>query len=139
MPRRKTNLQSSLSETQLTDLMRQKRWNEQEARSIVQAWRQSGLSRRAFAEQFGVKPYRLEHWSGKVKRLDRENGHSDTRAPVKVFPVRLTGSGARKPKAPDADCPSDCIELVVPSGVRVRLGHDFNVQTLRRIMEAVGC
>ena len=139
MPRRESTFPNILSETQLAALIRQDRWSEEEARAIVQAWRRSGLSRKNFTEQFGVKAYRLEYWSGKVMRLEREAARSNAQAPVKVFPVRLTRSGARNPEVPDVDCPNNCIELVVPSGVRVRLGRDFDTQTLRRIMEAVGC
>lgn len=51
--------------SELRDL-REKRWGAEEARRVLAAWRRSGLSMNAFAQEHGLVAQRLGWWKQKV-------------------------------------------------------------------------
>jgi hypothetical protein len=85
----------------------------------------SGLSTAAFARSKGLPPWKmygaLRRRSGKL-RTRRSVAASQSNA---LLPVRLI----------DAKPGSSPLELLLSSGHRVLLGPDFDVSTLRRLLE----
>ena len=96
-------------------------WREEDARVVVEAWRESGMTRAAFARRHGVDLQRLARWSA---RLGEAAGPS-----VRFHPVRLAMT-----ESPHVGG----IELQLGAGRRIRLEHGFDVEDLRRVLELLG-
>jgi hypothetical protein len=103
-----------------------KRWNEGDARAVMEAWQEGGLSLAEFCRRNGIGPWRLGQWK---KRL----GHGSGEAPPRFVPVRLVHNGV------DAS-PSMGIwvEIVLPDGVRIRAGDGFDAGKLAELVSALG-
>jgi hypothetical protein len=95
-------------------------WRDEDARTVVAAWRASGESVSAFARQHGVHRRRLARW---IRRLE-------TAAPLHFHPVRVTGAVDPKPSPPG-------IEIELPSGERIRLPRGFDADDLRRVFSVL--
>jgi hypothetical protein len=102
----------------------------------VREWADSGLTARAFATKTGVNVHTLTHWKW---RLGVE-GDGDVPRPaprraafVEVVAPRVHG-GDRRVERPAEGEP---IELVLSSGLRIRIPDQFEVAALRRILDAV--
>ena len=113
---------------------RRRRWREEHARVVVTAWKDSGLTMREFAARHGVPQKRLERWSCKL----RKRGKCQPEAPLQFLPVEVVASAAA-PSRTDTQHGADCMELALPTGIRVTLGTGFDATALKRLLEAVGC
>lgn len=99
-------------------LLAVKRWGEEEGRVALAAWRASGLPLQTFAREQGLCPQRLRAWRGRL-------GESPT-----LLPVRLVGgTSAAAPGFGGA-----MMELVLVTGRRVRLGPEFDEQSVARLV-----
>jgi len=98
---------------------RSRYWREEDARVVVDAWRESGASLAGFCRSHGVASARLSRWAA---RLGRE-------AAVRFHPVRLTTGGESAPRAG--------LEIEFPDGTTVRLPAGFALDDLRRILSAL--
>lgn len=93
------------------------RWSAVEASDAIAALKSSGLSMAAFARREGLDSSRLRKW---VKRLD--SAMSLTAAPTFV-------EVTRRPNAP--------IEVLMPSGVTLRVVETVDAEALARIVRAL--
>jgi len=92
-------------------------WNEAKARSILEAWQQSGETLAGFARQLGVNRKRLTRWASRLRVRESET--------ITFHPVRLVGEDARGPRA--------AIEIEVGRR-RVRVWPGFAADDLRRVL-----
>lgn len=99
-----------------TTKMRAERWSRERACAALAEWRASGLSIAAFARNIGVHPQRLRNW---VTRLRAPSG-----APTAEFVEIQRGPAHRADAA---------IEIMLPSGVVLRVRETVDVEALRRI------
>lgn len=95
-------------------LVRRRRWNAEDAGTVLKHLEGSGLSVREFAERHGVDVQRLYRWRGDL-------GAPPAVAPAPAF-VEI------KPVAREA------IEVALRSGHVVRVPDGFSEETLRRIV-----
>lgn len=95
-----------------------RRWSAAEAASALEGARRSGLSLQQFARREGVSVQRLRSWE---QRIGPAAGH---RRELPAF-VELRG-GAR-----------DVIEIVLRSGIVLRVAPTVDANGLRRIVNAL--
>jgi hypothetical protein len=98
-------------------------WRAGDARVVIEAWRRSGESLRAFAERHGIHRRRLIRWAAQLERAVE---------PVAFHPVRLVegseeGCGGGAP-----------LEIVFGEGVRVRVGPGFAARDLATVLAVLG-
>lgn len=93
-----------------------RRWTAEHAGKVLTELSESGLSLAAFARDAGLDPQRLRAWR---KRLGE--GERTSIAPVFVEIPRRT---------------IDPIEILLPSGVTLRVSEGVDVGALRRIADA---
>lgn len=96
-----------------------------EWKSLVEAWKKSGLSSTEFGEKHGVDGARLTWWKWHLGRSGRKQRH---RAPVKLVEVDVV-----------ADTPSASQwELHTAAGDKLRVTESLTVEELAVILRALG-
>jgi transposase-like protein len=100
-----------------------RRWTEQDARFVLEALERSGKPLRVFAEEHGLDPQRLYVWRRRVAGGD----HTTFRELI-VRPATATS-------ARDAD--GAPFEIVLASGVAVRVPPSFDAAALARLLEVL--
>jgi len=113
---------------------RRRRWREEHARVVVDAWQESDLTMREFAGRHGLPQKRLERWSCKL----RKKAKARSEAPLQFLPVEVTSSATAAFIAGDRRG-VDAMELALPTGIRVTVSSGFDVNALKRLLGAVGC
>ena len=91
----------------------------------VERWRESGLSVNEFADHICVNPKTLENWKYRLQRSGGVTGSVSSKG-VEVLPFMEVTAQGREP-----------FEVVMPSGMRVRVPMDFDGEALRRVLQAV--
>jgi transposase-like protein len=93
---------------------------------MVEQFRRSGLTRKAFSRQYGVPLATLSWWLSKAKRS------SIAPAPVTFSEIKVIGS------ALDA-ADKWAMEVESPSGVKVRCREALPARTLERLLRGTRC
>lgn len=108
----------------------------------VERWKDSGLTAKEFAAETNVSPQSLSFWRWKLKREGSGSASTSVsrrrRTPAPAEPsassfVRLVPSTSIKPAKP-----AEMLELVLASGVIVRVPPRFDEATLARLMTVLG-
>lgn len=97
------------------------RWTAAVARQVLAAWSDSGLSRQDFADKHGIHEQRLYNWQRRLA----ETGAAST---VEFREV-----------AAQAISLDPRLEVVLPSGVLLRLPPSFDATAVARLLEILGC
>jgi transposase-like protein len=101
-------------------IARRRRWTEEDAETVLAAAERSDLSLRAFAVTHGMDVQRLYHWR---KELRQERVDEAVRFEELV--VRRDGS---------AKSAAARVEIVLRSGIVIRVVAGFDESTLRRVI-----
>lgn len=106
----------------------------------VERWQDSGLSAAEFASEVGINAHSLSWWKWQL-------GKREAAAPTVTPEKRATGRAKRcKParprvkfvELPSAPAPSEPLEVVLVSGVRVRVPVQFDAAALGKLLETLG-
>jgi hypothetical protein len=95
---------------------------------MVEQFRQSGLTRRAFSKQYGVPPATLNWWLKKTKHIS----NPPIPVPVLFNEVRLASP----------ERPFDTgwkMEIVAPSGLTIRCREQLEVQDIAKLVGSLRC
>ena len=98
-------------------------WTEVEARSVLGAWKRSGLSVEAFARSRGLVPQRVHFWK---KKLRYDVVEEKSRA-VALLPVRVTEARADARRG-------EPITVLLRSGHMLKVGRDFDEIAFARVV-----
>ena len=98
-------------------------WQEEDARVVVEAWRESGERVGAFAKRHGIKPRRLRQWARRLEPSSEE---------ISFHPVRVVQASSEE------RAQRDPIEIVMGEGYSVRVPPGFAVQDLERVLSVLG-
>ena len=101
------------------------RWTPSVARRIFEAQEESQLSLSAFAKHHGLALPRLYYWQRRLRALD---------APDSEVPLRLVQLRVRS----DDPSPSRPFELLLPSGLTIRVPPKFDAESLLHLLAALG-
>ena len=112
-----------------------RRWKIAEARSVLAAAEASGLSLPEFARQKGLEPERLRRWQRRLAR--------DVRRPARAAGPAVPASPAvieLRPSSSASLWRAEAIEIVLGSGVTLRVAETIDPATLARLVTALrGC
>lgn len=96
------------------------RWTAAVARQVLAAWSASGLSRQEFADKHGIHEQRLYNWQRRLAETGAGNVQfRELAAPAVNLDPRL--------------------EVVLPSGVLLRVPPSFDATAVARLLEILGC
>jgi hypothetical protein len=116
-----------MAKTMVAGVACRKYWREADARVMLEAWHDSGATLSAFARRHRIDSRRLARWSARLS--------AGTPPAVRFHPVRLTDAAGNRRGG-------DVIEIELRSGHRVRVAQGFQLDDLRRVVEALegrGC
>lgn len=109
----------------------------------VERWKDSGLSAKQYAAEIGVKATTLSYWSWKLRSGgapvgDRDKGKPTRRAARRESEAAV-GAAARFVELgrPRSVVASPTLDLVLRSGVVVRVTAGFDEGTLTRVVRAL--
>lgn len=106
-----------LSPNKLAQILPKRRWTRSEAAKVVQAWRDSGMTRRTFCQRHGVDEQRMARWAKNFPLQPRF---------AEVVVVGELPSSKRS-------------SLVIEIGrARVHVEHDVDDEFLARVLRVVG-
>jgi transposase len=112
----------SAAAERLAELVARKSWTQADAREVLGALEASGRRLTEFAREHGLVAERLYVWR---RRFERERaGKAAAFVPVRVVEPERPARAGR-------------LEVVLPGGLRVRVGADFDEQQLRRVVAAL--
>ena len=104
----------------------------------VERWSESGLTAAEFAAEIGVNARTLTYWKWKLgsERSGEKRGQKRHRSEIAPTFVEVVPRPVSV--APPEVSPSDAIEVVLDSGIRVRVPARFDAEALRRVVAALG-
>ena len=112
--------------------------------TLIEQWRQSGLSLPAFCQRHGLSRGTMQNWvykpalgqaaeeargQGRPAVTPRPESHPLPEPSPSFLPIRIAGA----PPAPPVPERTG-IEVVLGAGRRIRIGAGFDAETLRRVV-----
>ena len=120
----------------ITGVERRRRWRLEEKLRIVAETEQPGSGIAEIARRYEISRGLLWNWRSQVRR-----GVLGPEPPAVFLPVRTIsepagGNGTRHVERSSASGPGSGgkIEITLPDGTSVKVGHDVGLATLRRVM-----
>jgi transposase len=114
---------------------RRRRWSADEKLRIVAETHEPGASVRAVAARHDVYPNLLRTWRRQVRE-----GRLVAALPARFMPVRVAETAPTPPGITPSNrdpAAAETVEIVLPDGLRVRVGNDVGLVALRRIMKVL--
>jgi transposase len=109
----------------------------QEWAKRIERWQDSGLTAREFAAEIDVPTSSLTYWKWKLRQERKAAPMGQPPAPVaQPAPAPRFLELVAQPRAPELVAPS--LEVVLGSGVVVRVPTQFDDVTLRRVVTLLG-
>lgn len=113
----------SISGSEVRRAVASRRWREAQARTVLAELDASGLEVVDFCRRHGIDHQRIGYWQRRLGGGAGTNGL--------LVPVRVVGS------SPGID--EEPIEIVVRGGRTIRVRSGFDEETLRQVLEVLGC
>lgn len=128
--------------------VREQRWRER-----IEAWRSSGQSQAEFCRVQQIPVSSFSHWKGELARREQVRA-ADSESQVVVPPVEAEAGEGQDLGWQQVRWPASMVagslagsmqgglEVVLPSGLSIRLGPQFEADCLRRllgVLEVVPC
>ncbi|HKV66139.1 MAG TPA: transposase [Rhodanobacteraceae bacterium] len=116
----------------ITGIERRRRWSAAEKLRIVAETEQPGAGIAEIARRHEISRGLLWNWRSQVRR-----GVLRPEAQAVFVPVRMISEKRAEPPTatgPDAGVADSKIEITLPDGTSIRVGHDVGLVTLRRVV-----
>ena len=116
----------------ITGIERRRRWSAAEKLRIVAETEQPGAGIAEVARRHEISRGLLWNWRSQVRR-----GVLRPEAQAVFVPVRVIGEQHAEPSAassPNAGVADSRIEITLPDGTSIRIGHNVSLVTLRRVV-----
>ncbi len=101
----------------------------------VERWKESGLTAKQFASEVGVSPHSLSWWSWRLR--SRSKGRPAAR---RTATMTIAGKSTVSPLTfveLTAAARNDALEVVLTTGVAVRVRPEFDARTLTRLLDVL--
>ena len=122
----------------ITSVERRRRWSAEEKLRIVAETEQPGSGIAEIARRYEISRGLLWNWRSQVRRGVLRPEASPVFLPVQTIrePANRDGPGHVEPssaRGPE-QAPDGKIEITLPDGTSIKVGHDVGLVTLRRVM-----
>ena len=125
----------------ITGVERRRRWSLEEKLRIVAETEQPGIGIAEIARRYEISRGLLWNWRSQVRRGVLRPEPPPLFLPVQTIrePAKGNGAGHLEPsstRGPE-QVPDGKIEITLPDGTSLRVGHDVGLVTLRRVMSVL--
>ena len=126
----------------ITGVERRRRWSLEEKLRIVAETEQPGSGIAEIARRHEISRGLLWNWRSQVRRGALKPELQPVFLPVRTISEPSNGNGVVhvEPSAasgPDPVAPGGRIEITLPDGTSIKVGHDVGLATLRRVVSAL--
>jgi hypothetical protein len=122
----------------ITGVERRRRWSVEEKLRIVAETEQPGFGIAEVARRYEISRGLLWNWRSQVRRGVLRPESPPVFLPVQAIrdPANGDGAGHVKPSPTmgTEQAPDGKIEITLPDGTSIKVGHDVGLVTLRRVM-----
>jgi transposase len=122
----------------ITGVERRRRWSVEEKLRIVAETKQPGFGIAEIARRYEISRGLLWNWRSQVRRgvLRREAPPVFLQVQPIMEPAHGDGAGHIEPSSARGteQAPDGKIEITLPDGTSIKVGHDVGLVTLRRVM-----
>jgi transposase-like protein len=123
----------------ITGVERRRRWSLEEKLRIVAETEQPGAGIAEVARQYEISRGLLWNWRSQVRRGVLRPELPPVFLPVRTISEPANGNGTKRVEPSSASGPDPAmsggkIEITLPDGTSVKVGHDVGLVTLRRVM-----
>ena len=122
----------------ITGVERRRRWSLEEKLRIVAETEQPGFGIAEIARRYEISRGLLWNWRSQVRRGVLRPEASPVFLPVRTIREPANGDGAGYVEPSSArgteQAPDGKIEITLPDGTSIKVGHDVSLATLRRVM-----
>ena len=123
----------------ITGVERRRRWSTAEKLRIVAESEQPGVGIAEIARRYEISRGLLWNWRSLVRRGVLRPEPQAVFVPVQVISEPSTAERPRRAEPPavtgrDAAVADSRIEITLPDGISIRIGHDVSLATLRRVV-----
>jgi transposase len=123
----------------ITGVERRRRWSLEEKLRIVAETAQPGIGIAEIARRYEISRGLLWNWRSLVRRGVLRPGPQAVFVPVQVISEPSTAERTKRVASPvavgsDAAVADSKIEITLPDGTSIRVGHEISLVTLRRVM-----
>lgn len=108
---------------------RRRRWGLTEKLRIVAESHEPGSTVRSVAARHDVYPSLLRTWRRQVRE-----GRLAASPPARFVPVRMSDPAPVAAPVVSEPAAAEAIEIMLPDGLRLRVGNDVGLAALRRVM-----
>ena len=103
----------------------------------VEAWRESGLTQRAYCREHELPEVQLSHWKHRLQEGRRRRDSKSQLIPVRVIEGSAACAEHSHWHRPRSDDRRSDLTLVLSNGWRLEIGEGFKPATLSRVLEAL--
>lgn len=126
----------------ITGVERRRRWSVEEKLRIVAETEQPGGGIAEIARKYEISRGLLWNWRSQVRRGVLRPEPPPVFLPVRTISEPTNGDGMKHVEASSVNGPEQAvsdgkIEITLPDGTSVRVGHDVGLATLRRVMSVL--
>jgi transposase len=123
----------------ITGVERRRRWSLEEKLRIVAETEQPGSGIAEIARRYEISRGLLWNWRSQVRRGMLRPEPAPEFLPVRTISEPANGHGMKQlapssASGPDPTMSGGKIEITLPDGTSVKVGHDVGLVTLRRVM-----
>jgi transposase len=115
----------------ITGVERRRRWSLEEKLRIVAETEQAGFGIAEIARRYEISRGLLWNWRSQVRRGVLRAEALPVFLPVQTIREPANGDGTKPSSATE---PDGKIEITLPDGTSIKVGHDVGLVTLRRVM-----
>lgn len=126
----------------ITGVERRRRWSLEQKLRIVAETEQPGARIAAIARRYEISRGLLWNWRSQVRRGVLQPEPPPAFLPVQTIRERTNGNSTKhvelgSASEPDPTVSGGKIEITLPDGTSVKVGHDVGLMTLRRVMSVL--
>jgi transposase len=126
----------------ITGVERRRRWGLEQKLRIVAETEQPGSGIAEIARRYEISRGLLWNWRSQVRRGVLRPEPAPVFLPVQAISEPASGNGTKhlepsSARGVDAAVSGGKIEITLPDGTSVKVGHDVGLVTLRRVMTAL--
>ena len=103
----------------------------------VEAWRESGLTQRAYCREHELPEVQLSHWKHRLQKARRRRDSKTQLVPVRAIEGSAPCTDHSDRHTPRGGDSRSDLTLVLSNGWRLEIGEGFKAATLSRVLEAL--